>query len=309
MNDYLSLDRPVEYLDVSDIPRQRRGLTYTAPDGSERPYDLYYPDRGGGPFPLIVNISGGGWFYGHPTSPHLGRALHSSIHRGYAFASLACTSSKYRKFPYQIHEAKQALRHLRRHAAELDLDAGFIAYWSFSSGGHLSLMAALTPDDDYFDDPSDADPSCSVDAIAAMYPCCRLEATEDDFRAIGLEPENYHSGLRSAEAYFLGVATEDAPELCQRADPITYLRPGAPPVMLLHGTGDRVVPYTTSLEFARRYREVVGGETLLTRFLPGAGHSDPVFKSDAMCAEVLDFLDRVRLGQLPCPPERQGVDL
>ena len=80
-------------------------------------------------------------------------------------------------------------------------------------------------------------------------------------------------------------------------------------MMLLHGTGDRVVPYTTSLEFARRYREVVGSETLLTRFLPGAGHSDPVFKSDAMCAEVLDFLDRVRLGQLPCPPERQGVDL
>ena len=62
MNDYLSLDRPVEYLDVSDIPRQRRGLTYTAPDGSARPYDLYYPDRGDGPFPLIVNISGGGWF-------------------------------------------------------------------------------------------------------------------------------------------------------------------------------------------------------------------------------------------------------
>lgn len=307
MNDYLSMDRSPEYLDVSDIRRQRRGLTYTAPDGSARPFDLYYPNEGDGPFPLIVNISGGGWFYGHPTSAHLGGTLHASVRRGYAFASIACTSSKYRKFPYQIREAKQVLRHLRRHAAELNLDTGFFAFWSFSSGGHLSLMAALTPDDGFLGDPSDV--PCTVDALAVMYPCCRLEATEADFRAIGLEPENYHSGLRSAEAYFLGVAAEDAPELCRRADPISYLRPDVPPVMLLHGTGDRVVPYSTSLEFALRYREVVGSEKLLTRFIPGAEHSDPVFKSDAMCAEVLDFLDRVRLGQLPCPPERQGVDL
>ena len=309
MNDYLLENRRAETLDVSDIPRQRRGLTYAAPDGSPRPFDLYYPDEGDGPFPLIVNISGGGWFYGCPTSVHLGRTLHNSVRRGYAFASLACTSSKYRKFPYQIREAKRALRHLRRHAAELDVDESFIAYWSFSSGGHLSLMAALAPDDDYFDDPADAGVSCRVSALVAMYPCCRLEITEEDFRAIGLEPENYHSCLRSAEAFFLGVPTEDAPELCLQADPITHLRPDAPPIMLLHGTGDTVVPYTTSLEFAQRYREVAGAEKLLTRFLPGAGHSDPAFKDDAMCGEILDFLDRVRLGQTPCPPERQGIDL
>lgn len=309
MNDYLLENRPVETLDVSDIRRQRRSLTYAAPDGSPRPFDLYYPDEGGGPFPLIVNISGGGWFYGCPTSTHLGRTLHNSVLRGYAFASLACTSSKYRKFPYQIREARHALRHLRRHAKELDLNESFMAYWSFSSGAHLSLMAALAPEDEYFDDPADADVPCAVNALAVMYPCCRLEVTEEDFRAIGLEPENYHSSLRSAEAFFLGVPTEDAPELCLRADPITHLRPDAPPLMLLHGTGDKVVPYTTSLEFARRYREVAGAEKLLTLFLPGAGHSDPAFKDDAMCAEILDFFDRVRLGQTPCPPERRGIDL
>lgn len=309
MNDYLLEERAEETLDVSDIPRQRRGLSYTGPDGEARPFDLYYPDEGAGPFPLIVNISGGGWFYGSPTSVHLGRTLHNSVRRGYAFASVACTSSKYRKFPYQVREAKRMLRHLRRHARELELDDGFVAYWSFSSGGHLSLMAALAPSDGYFDDPADADVSCGVDALAVMYPCCRLETTEEDFRSIGLEPENYHSGLRSAEGFFLGVAAEDAPELCLRADPVTYLRPGAPPVMILHGTGDRVVPFTTSLDFARRYREIAGAEKLLTRFIPGAGHSDPIFKSDAMCGEILDFFDRVRLGGVPCPPERQGVDL
>lgn len=108
MENYFKSPHLAGYLDVSDIPRKRQNLRYLAPDGSERPFDLYYPDRGEGPFPLIVNICGGGWYYGNPTSIHLGRALHCSVARGYAFASLACTSSGEKKFPYQIQEASQA---------------------------------------------------------------------------------------------------------------------------------------------------------------------------------------------------------
>ncbi|MCR5826188.1 MAG: alpha/beta hydrolase [Oscillospiraceae bacterium] len=308
MSDYLAQERRHDCLDVSDLPRQRRGLQYVAPDGTARLFDLYYPSEGAPPFPLIVNVSGGGWYFGHPSSIHLGGTLHSAVRRGYAFASLACTGSAEHKFPYQIQEAKAALRHLRRHARELDIDAGFLALWSFSSGGHLSLMAALAPDDDYFD-PGPHDPPTRVDAVAAMYPCCRLDMRDEDFHRIGLEPEHCHSGPRSAEGFFLGVPTEDAPALCARAAPVNHLRPDAPPLMLLHGTHDRVVPYTGTLELARRYREIAGTERLLTRFLVGAGHSDPRFKSPAMCAEVLDFFDRVRRSETPCPPERQGVDL
>ena len=74
MENYFKSPHLAGYLDVSDIPRKRQNLRYLAPDGSERPFDLYYPDRGEGPFPLIVNICGGGWYYGNPTSIHLGRA-------------------------------------------------------------------------------------------------------------------------------------------------------------------------------------------------------------------------------------------
>ena len=94
MNDYLATPHLDGSLDVSDIPRKRLGLRYTAPDGSPRPFDLYYPPEGAGPFPPVVNISGGGWYYGRPSSIHLGRAVHSAVARGYAFASLACTSSR-----------------------------------------------------------------------------------------------------------------------------------------------------------------------------------------------------------------------
>jgi len=295
MDDYIASPHLDGELDVSDIPRKRRGLRYTAPDGSQRSYDLYYPHRGAGPFPLIVNISGGGWYYGHPTSIHLGRVVHTAVDRGYALASIACTSSREKKFPYQIQEARRALRHLRSHAGELSLNPNFIALWSSSSGAHLSLLTALTRGDPYFDCEPDSLFSDEVSAVVAVYPCCRLDATVEDFRTIGLEPANYRSGPRCAESIFLGALVEDSPELCRLAAPITHVRPDMPPILFLHGTADAVTPYTFTEELARRCQEMAGTDRIQTCFIPGAAHSDPRFKSVEMCGQILDFLDQVRL--------------
>ena len=79
----------------------------------------------------------GGWYFGIPTSAHLKRTLHTAVQRGYAFASIACTSSRYQKFPYQIWEVKTAIRYLRANAETYRLDPDRIALWSASSGaGH-----------------------------------------------------------------------------------------------------------------------------------------------------------------------------
>ena len=43
MENYFKSPHLAGYLDVSDIPRKRQNLRYLAPDGSERPFDLYYP--------------------------------------------------------------------------------------------------------------------------------------------------------------------------------------------------------------------------------------------------------------------------
>lgn len=297
MDDYLTAPHQDGDLDVSDLPRKRLGLCYAAPDGSPRPFDLYYPDRGDGPFPLIVNVSGGGWYYGHPSSIHLGRAVHTAAARGYALASLACTSSREKQFPYQIQEVRCALRHLRRNAAQLGLDEDFFALWSSSSGAHLSLLAALTQGDPYFDSEPDSAVSDRVSAVAAVYPCCRLDASAADFHAIGLEPVNYRSGPRCAESIFLGALVEESPELCRLAAPVTHVHPDMPPTMVLHGTADTVIPYTFTVEFARRCREVAGEDRIQSYIIPGAGHSDPCFKSEEMCGRILDFLDGVRVRQ------------
>jgi len=299
MTDYINADRTDARLDVGDIPRRRTGLLCPLPGGETMAFDLYYPSEGDGPFPAIISVAGGGWYFGVPSSTHLGSSVHTAVARGYAVVSTACVSSSLRKFPYQLLELKGLIRYLRRESGSLNLDPGWFAFWSASSGGHLSLMTALTVDWPEFDFPDEADrtPSSAVQAIAAIYPVCRLGNTEEDFRAIGLEPVYARSGPRCMDSILLDCPVEDNPERSRWASPCSYITKDAPPLLLLHGTADRVVPYSDSARFAEDYRAVAGAERVVSCFVPGAGHSCPAFKKPPVGHLILDFFDRVRLGQ------------
>jgi dipeptidyl aminopeptidase/acylaminoacyl peptidase len=45
----------------------------------------------------------------------------------------------------------------------------------------------------------------------------------------------------------LGTAVGTSPDRVRAANPITYIRPGMPPIMILHGTNDFVVPAAQSV--------------------------------------------------------------
>ena len=299
MQDYINTSTQVGRLDVTGL-RGYQGLCYPAPDGSPRPFDLYLPDEGEGPYPLIISVSGGGWYFGHPTSQHLGKTIHSAVKRGYAIASLACTSSAEQIFPYQIREIRCALQYLRKNAARWQLDPDWVAYWSSSSGGHLSLMAALTVDEAAFDCPLPelAGQSAAVQAMVAIYPICQLGAKDADFGALGLKSAFDRTGERCMDSLFLGCPVEYNEALRDYASPMFHITPSAPPLLLMHGAADVVVPYPYSQRFVEKYQEIAGADAARFLLLPGAGHSDPRFKDEAMCGRILDFLDEIRLGRM-----------
>ncbi len=310
MEDFRNEVRAPGKLDTSDIPGKRMNIPCAFPEGRTGTFDLYWPSEGDGPFPVIVSVASGAWFYGTPSTAHLGRQVHVSTARGYAFVSMACTSSRDLKYPGQVREIRCLLRYLQAHAEELNLDCRFIAFLSSSSGAHLSLMTALTEGDPGCDIENPPGPCPRISAVVAVYPCCRLNASVEEYQAEGLEPATLRSGPDCAESVLMG--TEDImahPDLIRAGSPTMQIREGAPPVFLLHGTGDRVLLWTLTREFAERYRQLNGPEKVQTRFVQRAGHSDPCFKSEKACMEMLDFLDRVRTGQVPCPPELQGCDM
>jgi acetyl esterase/lipase len=104
--------------------------------------DLYLPQTGPGlptghgPWPTIVWIHGGAWRMGSKDNPHAAR----QAQRGYAVASIGYRLSQEATFPAQIHDCKAAVRWLRAHAKQYNLDPARFAAWGASAGGHLAAL-------------------------------------------------------------------------------------------------------------------------------------------------------------------------
>jgi acetyl esterase/lipase len=131
-------------------------------------------------------------------------------------------------WPAQLDDAKAAVHWLRKRAAELPVDGDRIAAWGESAGGHLATLLGLDLD--------------FLTAVVAWYAPTDLAALAAD---IGADP----MAADSREAQLLGAPLPAVPDLAAQASPVTHVRPGAPPFLLLHGTQDRFVPGVQSERF------------------------------------------------------------
>ena len=99
--------------------------------------DIYLP-AGNGPFPLIINVHGGGFMIGDKSNPP---ATDEFLANGYAVASVDYRLSGEAKAPAQIQDIKAAVRFLRTNASKYKLNADKFAGFGGSAGG--SLVALL----------------------------------------------------------------------------------------------------------------------------------------------------------------------
>ncbi|OLL74527.1 putative lipase/esterase [Pseudonocardia sp. Ae168_Ps1] len=154
-----------------------------------------------------------------------------------------------------------ALARVRTLAAEYRLDPRRVVVMGSSAGGHLGLLAGYSP----------TVSSCGGDAvrpaaIVALYPPADLTslAGADGWRYPEVVPDNtLHELMRSGP--------DTAPEAWREASPVTHVRAGAPPTLLLHGTHDQIVPVEQSRELERAGR-TRGADIGLVE-LPFANHS------------------------------------
>lgn len=295
-NDYIAKGWNYHELDTSLVPHKYLDLCYYHTDQFQGLLDLYIPEAEG-PVPLIICVSGGGWYFGGKSTSHLGQILNTAIEEGFALVSMFCTSSGKKKFPWQIYEVKTAVRFLRAHAEDYGLNPDAFAFWSPSSGGHLSLMGALTCGVEEFDQPilGYPDISAEVQAVVATYPPTDLASFSIQFQELGLTPHHLVQGAESSEGLFLGSAPEEFPELAYKASPINYITPESPPIFLQHGRIDHVVPVTQSLNFYQKYCKIAGSDRIRLQLIDDADHSDPRFKDHESCLKICCFLREMLL--------------
>ena len=141
-----------------------RDVAYVTNAHQRQKLDLYVPEKGDGPFPIIVWIHGGAWMSGDKNGcPPLSSGF---VARGYAGVSLDYRLSGDAIFPAQIEDCKAAIRWLRAHAKEYRLDPTRIGVWGASAGGHLVALLGTSGDSQEFDVGENLDQSSRVQAVS-----------------------------------------------------------------------------------------------------------------------------------------------
>ena len=251
---------------------------YAVSHGRKMKLDIYRPKHVTGPMPVIVFTHGGGWAIG--TRRIIEPAFVRQVKRGYALVSISYSLTGKASWPTQIHEVKSAYRWVRAHAEDFGFDPARMIAAGGSAGGHLACVAALSGPGLLEGNLGETSASSDVSAVVAFYPPTDLSCIHGKGRL----------GRRSVEA-LLGGSFETKQDTLKEATPETYSRADGPPVYLLHGTIDHVVPYAHGPALINAITDAGGIAELVT--LPGVAHADWRFNSGKPLAGIEAFLDRV----------------
>lgn len=255
--------------------------------------DLYLPD-GPGPFPLVINIHGGGFRMGDKDmlDAPIAEAL---LAKGIAVASIDYRLSGEAKFPAAIEDAKAAVRFLRANADRYRLDPETFLVFGQSAGGNLASLVGTTGNAAAFDNPALGNPGVSsrVTAVIDWFGPSDFLQMDPQAREQGCPPD--HGAADSPESAYLGAPIASVPEKVRAASPISYIDREDPPFLLQKGSEDCLVPVGQS----RHLKEALGKAGVPVEFdmLEGAGHGDmglstPIFLSPSNVERVVAFAER-----------------
>lgn len=248
----------------------------------------------GGPFPLLVWVHGGAWTSGSYAEY---TRIFDLAQKGFAVASVEYRLSGVAPFPAQIHDVKFALRWLRAHAAEYNVDGARIAILGPSAGGHLSALAGTSGGVAALEDLSQGYPDVSsgVQAVVDFFGPTDFALMDVQAAEQGCPAEAQRHGLVSSpESQLLDCRLAECPDRVQAANPIAYVDASDPPFLILHGRSDCTVSYKQS-EVMSAALDSHGVEQSL-HLIEGVGHSLPGVYNPSSAPVVEAFLSRILRG-------------
>jgi acetyl esterase/lipase len=242
--------------------------------------DVYRPAAQRTKETAVIHLHGGGFRGGSKAGARLARPLASL---GYT-----CVSATYRVlseafWPAQIHDVKAAIRWTRAHSGDLGVSPDKVVVLGYSAGGRLALIAAGTTNEPALEGEGGlAGAGTEVAACVAFY----APATRRDGPVLGPEPSE------EARRTFM---------------PLTHVRAGYPPTMLLHGTADQTVPVEESLSMYSALREA--GVPVELHVLDGVTHIFDRHEdlAEASAVWINLFLDRHVANPRTYPSTEPGV--
>jgi acetyl esterase/lipase len=217
--------------------------------------------------PVLLQIPGGAWTTGnkrgqaHPLMSHLAEL-------GWICVAINYRHSPRNTWPDHIVDVKRALAWVKEHIAEYGGDPEFVAITGGSAGGHLSSLAALTPNDPQFQ-PGFEDADTRVQAAIPFYGVYDFTRFDDSMHTMmpGLLVKSIIKQRPSTHLQTFAAAS-----------PIHHVNPDAPPFFVLHGKNDSLAFVEQARAFVTKLREV-SAQPVVYAELPFTQHAFDIFGS------------------------------
>jgi acetyl esterase/lipase len=230
--------------------------------GGETPLhlDLARPETASGPLPCILVIHGGGWRGGN-YKQHVPQIL-DFAKQGFAAATVQYRLVPTARWPAQIEDVKCAVRYLRANARQYGIDKNRIGAVGFSAGAHLAmLLGTMDPKDGLEGNGGHPEEPSKVQAVVAF------------FGPTDLSQPDFPPAVQPLLHDLLGTTRDENLAAFKAASPVSYVDAGDAPVLIYHGTKDRLVPYQQAYLMTDALTKAgVGGRVEL---LLGADHGWP----------------------------------
>lgn len=237
--------------DSAKLGAVEKNIPYCVVDRVTLQMDVYYPAVNNGLFPVAMYVHGGGWRTGDKAVGTGQTDIPALQDAGFLVVSVNYRLAPEYLFPAMIEDVKCAVRSLRAHASQYNLDPERIGVWGTSAGGHLVAMLGTTDESAGFEAGEYLDYSSRVQAVVVMFGPADL--------TLGLG-----EGGNRARSIFgdfdLGLAS-----------PVTYVSADDPPFLILHGEKDTTVSIRQG-EILLNALEQVNVPAELVRVV-NAGHS------------------------------------
>lgn len=213
-------------------------IEYGKAGGEILKLDASIPD-GPGPFPAVILVHGGSWTHGDKSPGRANDSMDTMFDAltkgGFAWFAINYRLAPLHKYPDCLEDVTTSIRWVKKHAAEYHVDPKRIAISGHSAGGHLAALAAVR--------------ASKADRVAAVV----CFSTPFDLVGTPKMGDPMNSGLVPLFG-FTNLTTKSV-ALEKEASPITYVKSGLPPFLILQGTADTAVAYSQATNMQSRLND------------------------------------------------------
>jgi acetyl esterase/lipase len=250
-----------------------RNLVYRQfDDGTQLRCDIWR-QQSAGPHPAVLCVHGGAWATGNKNQMrHVAERLAQA---GYVAISINYRLAPKYLFPAQIEDCRAAVRWLRDHADEFNIDRDRLAAYGYSAGGHLVSLLATQPL------AARADETIDEKALReARLQCVVAGGAPCDFRELPPDAKFL--------SYWLGGTRAEKPEQYELASPRKFITAAAPPAFYYHGQFDLLVPRESPQQMVESLKQA--GVKASLYVVPNVEHAAALFASQGI-DRAIEFLD------------------